>query len=94
MKKYILWNGSDNCYYIFETGEPYVAQYGPPLNCCEILYKYMYDKKTKKLTKTKNISKGNSIGSNNKHLIIYQSDNIQDCIDMIYSIENSLKFNL
>lgn len=93
LKKYILWSGSDNNYYIFETGRPYVARYGPPLNCCEIFYKYRYDKKDKRLYKEE--PKGeHSIGADKKHLIIFQSDNIQDCIDTIYAMENATKYNL
>jgi hypothetical protein len=93
LKKYILWNGSDNNLYIFKTGKPYVATWGPPLNYCEVFPKYMYDKREKRLDKEESTGE-HSIGSNRKDLIIYQSDNIQDCIDMIYSMEISPKYNL
>ena len=94
LKKYILWNGSDGNLYIFETGEKYVTTWGPPLNCCRILYKYMYNKKEKRLYDESGTKGDFSIGADRKHLIIYQSDNIQDCIDVINTIENTIKYNI
>jgi len=97
LKNYIVWYSDDYETLILKTRKDLPATRNNGNACCRVEYQNRYIKRTKTLVDETNKYKDKVFSIDKPETIkrsLYQSDDLQDCIDMLTVLSDTQKYNL